>query len=105
MSLGSYSGPDNVLNNSPYFKGNYFQGSDGIYFQASPQNGGGMARRIGTVGELSASSGVTLINAQQSNPVTVNNVQGAQTQNSLAVVGGGGRDAEFAQNFLPYFAK
>ena len=106
MSLGSYSGPDNVLNNSPYFKGNYFQGSDGIYFQASPQNGGGMAKRIGTIGELSASSGVTLINAQQSNPVTVHNVQGAQTQNSLAVVGGGtGRDASFTQDFLPYFAK
>ena len=46
-----------------------------------------------------------IINAPQNNPVTVNNVQGAQTQNSLAVVGGGGRDAGFVQNFLPYFAK
>ena len=45
-----------------------------------------------------------IINAPQNNPVTVNNVQGAQSQNSLSVIGGSGRDAGFVQNFLPYFS-
>jgi len=46
-----------------------------------------------------------IINAPQNNPVTVNNVQGAQTKNDLTVVGGGGGGgANFTQNFLPYFA-
>lgn len=46
---------------------------------------------------------VTLVNAQQG-PVTVNTVQGAQTQNSLAVVGGGGGSTmAFTASGLPYF--
>lgn len=57
-----------------------------------------------SVGGMEASSGVTLINAQQANPVTVNNVQGAQTQNSLAVIGsGGGGGGNFTASGLPYF--
>ena len=104
MSLGSYSGPDNTLNNSPYFKGNYFQNTDGsIYFSPSPAGGGGFMQRVGTISELSAQAPVTVVH-NNSNPVTVNNVQGAQSQNSLSVVGGNGRDASFTQNFLPYFS-
>ena len=57
------------------------------------------------IGGMEATSGVTLINAQQANPVTVNNVQGAQTQNSLAVIGsGGGGGGNFTASGLPYFA-
>lgn len=107
MSLGSYSGPDNTLNQSPAFKGNYFQGQDGsLYFQASPQNGGGMATRIGRVSELGATPPVVMIDSSQNNPVTVNTMQGAQSHNDLTVVGssGSGRDAAFTQNFLPYFS-
>ena len=106
MSLGSYSGPDNTLNQSPAFKGNYFQGQDGsLYFQASPQNGGGMATRIGRVSELGAVPPVVMIDSSQNNPVTVNTTQGAQSSNALTVVeGGSGRDAAFTQNFLPYFS-
>ena len=104
MSLGSYNGPDNTLNQSPYFKGNYFQAQDGsIYFQSSPLSGGGMARRIGSISELSASPTVVL-NAPQNNPVTVNNVQGAQTQNSLSVSGGGSGSNGNSTFGLPYFA-
>ena len=55
--------------------------------------------------ELMGPAPVTVINANQANPVTVNNVQGAQSQNSLSVIGGGsGRDADFTRNFLPYFS-
>lgn len=105
MLMGSYNGaPENTLNQSPYFRGNYFTGNDGdLYFQPSPLNGGGMATRIGKINELSAGTNapLTLVNAQQG-PVTVNTVQGAQTQNSLAVVGGGSTMA-FTASGLPYF--
>jgi hypothetical protein len=107
MLMGGYNGaPEHTLNQSPYFKGNYFTGNDGsLYFQPSPSNGGGMATRIGKINELSAGTNapLTLVNAQQG-PVTVNTVQGAQTQNSLAVVGGGGGSTmAFTASGLPYF--
>ena len=107
MLMGGYNGaPQHTLNQSPYFKGNYFTGNDGsLYFQPSPSNGGGMATLIGKIHELSAGTNapLTLVNAQQG-PVTVNTVQGAQTQNSLAVVGGGGGSTmAFTASGLPYF--
>jgi hypothetical protein len=53
---------------------------------------------------MEATTGVTVINAPQNNPVTVNNVQGAQSQNSLSVVGSSGNGHTVHQNFLPYFS-
>ena len=47
---------------------------------------------------------VVVLNAPQNNPVTVNNVQGAQTQNSLSVMGGGSGSNGNSTFGLPYFA-
>lgn len=58
-----------------------------------------------SVGGMAEGTGTVVVNAPQNNPVTVNNVQGAQTQNSLAVVGGGGSGNGGMPSFLPYFAK
>ena len=96
MSLGSYSGPDNTLNNSPYFKGNYFQNTDGsLYFAPSPAGGGGFMQRVGTISELSAQAPV-IINAPSTIAPTINNVQGARTQNSARILqmGGGSGGAD-----------
>lgn len=103
MSLGSYSGPDNTLNNSPYFKGNYFQNTDGsLYFSPSPAGGGGFMQRVGTISELSAQAPV-IINAPSTIAPTINNVQGARTQNSARILQmGGGSGGSGGADTLPF---
>jgi len=83
-------------------------GNEAVINESSPE--GQFLRMFETVvknrsvGGMEATSGVTVINAPQNNPVTVNNVQGAQSQNSLSVIGGGGSGHTVNQNFLPYFS-
>jgi hypothetical protein len=84
-------------------------GNEAVINESSPE--GQFLRMFETVvknrsvGGMEATSGVTVINAPQNNPVTVNNVQGAQSQNSLSVIGGGsGSGQTVNQNFLPYFS-
>lgn len=84
-------------------------GNEAVINQSSPE--GQFLRMFETVvknrgmGNMAQGTGVpVVINAPQNNPVTVNNVQGAQTQNSLSVSGGGSGSNGNSTFGLPYFA-
>lgn len=84
-------------------------GNEAVINQSSPE--GQFLRMFETVvknrgmGNMAQGTGVpVVINAPQNNPVTVNNVQGAQTQNSLSVMGGGSGSNGNSTFGLPYFA-